>query len=373
MRKQLAIGISLLALTALGGVGESNFISDNQSGVHSQYTHFVRTSLNQFEPLSGASLDVGLPNRNSFQTVGVHFITDDDSLSFANENDFGDPTGDYCKRLGYTVTSCASGLFNSACPYNDKIYDRCCDVTYKYTSSTCSSPKKLSSDTCGGKYRCYCDTTTYPYASCNSPQIKGNSCTDDSGTRYATCTCPSGVATPYGCETYYASPCNNVCQKAYADNCRNRTSVQTPYGCESYFSDCSSKCQKAYADNCRNRTAVISSCPANADCSYFSDCKSKVQSWSCKSGYEKSGNSCINPCDNRTAVISSCPTNASCPTFADCSSKIESWSCNSGYIYWCKAPETNCTTLGYTKSASQCPEGYIKCPYNSSAVFCKDS
>ena len=53
--------------------------------------------------------------------------------------------------------------------------------------------------------------------------------------------------------------------------------------------------------------------------------------WSCKSGYVKSGNSCINPCDNRTAVISSCPANASCSYFSDCSSKIQSWSCNSGY------------------------------------------
>ena len=297
MRKQLAIGVSMLALTALGGVSENN-VSTNLQGASPQYTHFVRTSLNQtFEPLSGASLNEGLPYRTNYQTAGVHFIVSNQGADFGNDdaknNDFSDPAGETCKNLGYTVTSCETGLFNKACPYNDALYDRCCDVTYKYTSSQCSSPKKLSSDSCGGKYRCYCDITTYPYASCNSPQIKGNSCTDDSGTRYATCTCPGSVATPYGCETYYASPCNSVCQKAYADNCRNRTSVQTPYGCETYFSDCKSKCQKAYADNCRNQTAVITSCPTNANCTYFADCKSKVQSWSCNSGYEKSGNSCV--------------------------------------------------------------------------------
>ena len=335
MRKQLVIGVSILALTGLGGVSE-NYVSTKLQGASPQYTHFVRTSLNQtFESLSGASLNEGLPYRTNYQTAGVHFIVGDQGTDFGNDdaknNDFSDPSGENCKRLGYSVTSCASGLFNSACPYNDKIYDRCCDVTYKYTSSQCSSPKKLSSDICGGKHRCYCDTTTYPYASCNSPQIKGSSCTDDTGTRYATCVCPGSVATPYGCETYYASPCNNVCQKAYTDNCRNRTAVQTPYGCETYFSDCSSKCQKAYADNCRNQTAVIASCPTNADCNYFADCKSKVQSWSCKSGFVKSGNSCVNPCDLRTAVISSCPANATCKYFSDCSSKIQSWSCNSGY------------------------------------------
>ena len=320
MRKQLAIGVSVLALTALGGVSENN-VSTNLQGASPQYTHFVRTSLNQtFEPLSRAGFDLSLPNRPTFQTAGVHFIVGDQGADFGNDdaknNDFSDPTGETCKNLGYTVTSCASGMFNKACPYNDKIYDKCCDATYKYTSSTCASPKKLSSDSCGGKYRCYCDTTTYPYATCNSPQIKGNSCTDDSGTHYATCTCPSGVATPYGCETYYASPCNNVCQKAYADNCRNRTSVQTPYGCETYFSDCSSKCQKAYADNCRNRTAV--STPYGCK-QYYGDCQSK-----CEIAYSDN-------CHNRTAVISSCPSNATCSYFSDCSSKISSWSCNSGY------------------------------------------
>ena len=319
MRKQLAIGVSVLALTALGGVSENNFISDNQSGVHSQYTHFVRTSLNQFEPLSGASLDVGLPNRSKYQIAGVHFIVGDQGMNFgsaANNNDFSDPSGENCKRLGYSVTSCASGLFNSACPYNETIYDRCCDATYKYTSSQCSSPKTLSSDTCGGKHRCYCNTSTFPYTTCNDPQIKGNACTDDTGTRYATCTCPSGVATPYGCETFYKAPCSSVCQKAYADNCRNRTAVQTPYGCESYFSDCSSKCEKAYPDNCRNRTAVAT--PYGCKQTY-GDCQSK-----CEIAYPDN-------CHNRTAVISSCPANATCSYFSDCSSKIQSWSCNSGY------------------------------------------
>ena len=324
MRKQLAIGVSVLALTALGGVSENNFISDNHSGVHSQYTHFVRTSLNQFEPLSGASLGIGLPNRTSFQTAGVYFITGDKGISFGEENEFGDPTGDYCKRLGYTVTSCDSGLFNSSCPYNDKIYDRCCASTYTYTASTCTSPRTLSTDTCGGKHRCYCNTSTYPYASCNSPQIKGNSCTDDTGTRYATCTCPASNTGPWGCKEYYSAPCDTVCKAPHTDSCHLYESVATPYGCEKTFEGCSSKCEIAYKDNCRNQTAIIPSCPDDATCNYFSDCGSKVQSWNC----------------------------------------------NSGYIYWCTAPETNCDTLGYTKTVSQCTTSYLRCPYNPDKVYC---
>ena len=71
----------------------------------------------------------------------------------------------------------------------------------------------------------------------------------------------------------------------------------------------------------------------NYTTSYYSDCSSKCSAWSCDSGYNQSGSSCIknDPCDNRTAVISSCPSNASCSYYSDCSSKISSWSCKSGY------------------------------------------
>ena len=275
------------------------------------------------EAVSTADGDFRLP---SYKLAGVYFITGSNGQTFDNEakdNDFTDPTGDNCKRLGFAVTSCASGLFNRACPYNDRIYDKCCEASYTYEASNCPAPRKLSSETCGGKHRCYCDTAQYPFASCSDPQIKGNACTDDGGTRYATCVCPNPVSTPYGCETYYAAPCGSVCKKAYADNCRNRTAVQTPYGCEKSFADCSSKCEKAYSDNCRNRNAVSApygcqqvygdcqskcevaypdnchkqnavSIPSNASCSsYYSDCSSKCSAWKCNSGYKQSGNSCV--------------------------------------------------------------------------------
>ena len=281
---------------------------------------------NQSQSLEAVSTADGNLRLPSYKLAGVYFITGNNGQTFDNEakdNDFTDPTGDNCKRLGFAVTSCASGLFNRACPYNDRIYDKCCEASYTYEASNCPAPRKLSSETCGGKHRCYCDTAQYPFASCNDPQIKGNACTDDGGTRYATCVCPNPVSTPYGCETYYAAPCGSVCKKAYADNCRNRTAVQTPYGCEKSFDDCSSKCEKAYSDNCRNRNAVSApygcrqvygdcqskcevaypdnchkqnavSIPSNASCSsYYSDCSSKCSAWKCNSGYKQSGNSCV--------------------------------------------------------------------------------
>ena len=313
----------LFACTAVPADAHLTFAGTPKTDLFSSARLIDTNQSQSLEAVSTADGNLRLP---SYKLAGVYFITGNNGQTFDNEakdNDFTDPTGDNCKRLGFAVTSCASGLFNRACPYNDRIYDKCCEASYTYEASNCPAPRKLSSETCGGKHRCYCDTAQYPFASCSDPQIKGNACTDDGGTRYATCVCPNPVSTPYGCETYYAAPCGSVCKKAYADNCRNRTAVQTPYGCEKSFADCSSKCEKAYSDNCRNRNAVSApygcqqvygdcqskcevaypdnchkqnavSIPSNASCSsYYSDCSSKCSAWKCNSGYKQSGNACV--------------------------------------------------------------------------------
>ena len=293
---------------------------------------------NQSQSLEAVSTADGNLRLPSYKLAGVYFITGNNGQTFDNEakdNDFTDPTGDYCQRLGFPVSSCASGLFDKPCPYNDKFFNRCCEATYIYNSSDCKSPRKLSSETCGGKHRCYCDTAQYPFASCNDPQIKGNACTDDSGTRYATCVCPNPNNGQWGCKEYYTSPCNSVCKTPYADCCHLKTSVQTPYGCEKTYDCCSSKCEKAYSDNCRNRNAVIAKCPDNATCTYFADCKSKVQSWSCKSGYKQSGNGCVcaTSCNN---TVTSKPANSyyttsNCTACGVSKTINTGWACNSGY------------------------------------------
>ena len=293
---------------------------------------------NQSQSLEAVSTADGILRLPSYKLAGVYFITGNNGQTFDNEakdNDFTDPTGDYCQRLGFPVSSCASGLFDKPCPYNDKFFNRCCEATYIYSSSDCKSPRKLSSETCGGKHRCYCDTAQYPFASCNDPQIKGNACTDDSGTRYATCVCPNPNNGQWGCKEYYTSPCNSVCKTPYADCCHLKTSVQTPYGCEKTYDCCSSKCEKAYSDNCRNRNAVIAKCPDNATCTYFADCKSKVQSWSCKSGYKQSGNGCVcaTSCNN---TVTSKPANSyyttsNCTACGVSKTINTGWACNSGY------------------------------------------
>ena len=84
-------------------------------------TSLIDTNQSQsLEAVSTAGGDFRLP---SYKLAAVHFIVGDQGLTF---NDFGkqnfdDPSNDYCQRLGFAVSSCASGLFNRACPYNDKI------------------------------------------------------------------------------------------------------------------------------------------------------------------------------------------------------------------------------------------------------------
>ena len=270
----------LFAYTAVPADAHLTFAGTPKTDLFSSARLIDTNQSQSLEAVSTADGNLRLP---SYKLAGVYFITGSNGQTFDNEakdNDFTDPTGDYCQRLGFPVSSCASGLFDKPCPYNDKFFNRCCEATYIYSSSDCKSPRKLSSETCGGKHRCYCDTAQYPFASCNDPQIKGNACTDDGGTRYATCVCPNPVSTPYGCETYYAAPCGSVCKKAYADNCRNRNAV---------------------------------SIPSNASCSsYYSDCSSKCSAWKCNSGYKQSGNSCIQDCPIGAILYSdrTCSTNS---------------------------------------------------------------
>ena len=273
-------------------------------------------------------------------------------------DDFYIDTTNQCLNEGFVRQNCNSvQTIDGVCPYNsayglgckclpdliscpagqigvgescDEMYASCeCDPALV----ACSAKENGTGAECGGKYQsCVCKPEyQYTSSNCSYPRsVSGDSC----GGQYTDCVCPAGVdEEPYGCAEYYPSPCSSVCKVAYSDNCHiresvnvpyycekywddcpskcevaaadnciNRTAVSTPYGCESYYGDCSSKCQTAYGDNCRNKTAV--SVPDNAHCtSYYSDCSSKCSAWSCDSGYNQSGNSCVQTCN----YSSQCP------------------------------------------------------------------
>src|SRR5699024_8823985 len=106
---------------------------------------------------------------SSFKLAKVHFVVDTaDKIGFDDiEQSFDHNNAQRCKDLGFAQTAaCAANQFKARlCPYDDAYYDRCCDNDYKYTKGECSYPNTISSTSCGGKYKCYCDTTLYPYTS----------------------------------------------------------------------------------------------------------------------------------------------------------------------------------------------------------------
>ena len=298
----------------------------------------IEKNQNRFE-FGPQTLSLELPDAGSVSVknfpklASVHFLTESNSLQF-NVPAFEDTSVQNCKYLGYTKTSCSSGNPSVFCPYNNAYFKECCDASYKYTADSCTYPNTISKTSCGGKYQCTCDTTLYPVTSCTSPQTpamgSGSSCTANGVTRYSECVCPSN----------YTETCTGQNQQGRGSGCTyNGTTKYT--ACE---------CKPGYNQTCTELGPVTPSdyCQMNG-IKYYNNCKT-----------------CENKCK-----LDSCPAGVSC-TLEDCSGKYCDVGCATGYVNWCTKPETDCAKLGYTKSVSQCSDGYVRCPYNSAAVFCED-
>ena len=296
----------------------------------------IEKNQNRFE-FGPQTLSLELPDAGSVSVknfpklANVTFITGDKQLDFGNV-EFVDPYDQICKSMGYAQTSCAAGYWKfDFCRYSNAYFKQCCADKYKYTADSCSYPNELSSDGCGGKYRCICNRTLYPVESCASPQVvSGDACTEDGKKYYSECVCPSN----------YTETCTGQNQQGRGTGCTyNGTTKYT--ACE---------CKPGYNQTCTELGPVTPSdyCQMNG-IKYYNNCKT-----------------CENKCK-----LDSCPAGVSC-TLEDCSGKYCDVGCATGYVNWCTKPETDCAKLGYTKSVSQCSDGYLKCPYNSAAVFCED-
>ncbi len=315
-------------------------VNNNQTGGLSNNPDatLIEKNPNRFE-FGPQTLSLELPDAGSVSVknfpklASVHFLTESNSLQF-NVPAFEDTSVQNCKYLGYTKTSCSSGNPSVFCPYNNAYFKECCDASYKYTADSCTYPNTISKTSCGGKYQCTCDTTLYPVTSCTSPQTpamgSGSSCTANGVTRYSECVCPSN----------YTETCTGQNQQGRGTGCTyNGTTKYT--ACE---------CKSGYNQTCTELGPVTPSdyCQMNG-IKYYNNCKT-----------------CENKCK-----LDSCPAGVSC-TLEDCSGKYCDVGCATGYVNWCTKPETDCAKLGYTKSVSQCSDGYLQCPYNSAAVFCEE-
>jgi len=315
-------------------------VNNNQTGGLSNNPDatLIEKNQNRFE-FGPQTLSLELPDAGSVSVknfpklASVHFLTESNSLQF-NVPAFEDTSVQNCKYLGYTKTSCSSGNPSVFCPYNNAYFKECCDASYKYTADSCTYPNTISKTSCGGKYQCTCDTTLYPVTSCTSPQTpatgNGSSCTANGVTRYSECVCPSN----------YTETCTGQNQQGRGTGCTYKGTTK--------YTAC--ECKPGYNQTCTELGPVTPNdyCLMNG-IRYYNNCKS-----------------CENKCK-----LDSCPAGVSC-TLEDCSGKYCDVGCATGYVNWCTKPETDCAKLGYTKSVSQCSDGYLQCPYNSAAVFCEE-
>ena len=300
MRKLLAIGLSLLALTALGGAKES-FVSILQED--HQYTHLVETSqIKTFGPFVGASLFTDLPERPFSKIASVHFIVGDrGDIFFDSIGNIGfqDTSEKNCQKSGYTRTSCSSGVPASFCPYDSTYFKECCDAKYKYNKNECSYPKTISGDSCGDKYMCYCDRSLYPETKCVSPMVAegGESCVEDGVTYYKQCVCPS----------QYSQICGDQNQQGVGEGCTQNGVT--------YYTSC--QCKSGYTMTCSDLGPVTPTdyCLLKG-IKYYNNCKT-----------------CENKC-----TLASCPTGNICE-YEDCSQKYCAIGCATNYKdvdnYWC--------------------------------------
>lgn len=267
--------------------------------------------------------------------AAVNFITGNRQLEFGGV-DFEDNTPEQCKLLNYDKTECEEGLISAdRCPYNSTYFKSCCDPAYKYNKKDCSYPSTISGDSCGGKYMCYCDRSLYSVTSCDAPQVvsAGDSCTEDGTVYYARCECPAS----------YNQICTEQNQQGSGTGCTQGGTTKYT-GCE---------CKAGY----------------NLTCSGEGGSPAKPTDYCLMNGV-KYYNSC-KTCLNRCTVAEADKQEGVVYEYEECSKKYCAIGCATNYVNWCTKPVTDCTSLGYTKSVSQCPDGYLTCPYNAAAVFCE--
>lgn len=247
----------------------------------------------------------------SYKTAAVCFLgfgeCGDGSFSKSDE-DFTVDTVKQCQNEGYTITSCAAPQYPSGqCPYNSNYYASCKDDTAR-------ACKEAGYDT-----------------SCNDGYIKDSS-----------------QICPYN-SSYYKCKCNP---------CDGYTYTQAQATADGYVADGS--CNSCGTTKYKRK---------NNPCTGFltCECGGQIGTSTCKSGSVTKYAVCKTCCENKCSETT-CPAGYVCE-LETCSNKYCITGCAVNYTNWCTLPITDCGTLGYTKTADQCPDGYLKCPYGDT-VFC---
>ena len=285
--------LCLCAFFATGQVLASDIPSGQSSDLGASASYLTLSDMNQNQAFRSK------PNLFRYpQFAKVHFLVDkSDAMGFDySEQQFDLENATKCQELGFKteVSTCTTAGQNAGqlCPYDTSYTNICCGIEYKYKKGECSYPRTISSASCNNKYKCYCDTTLYPYTTdnCASPYVLADKCVDDSGSHYAECACPSyykpcdssnnlvgiGTACTRNGETVYEA-CE--CKSDYKYVCEQFGPTRPNDYCLSglkYYTECKT---------CGDLGFVEGVCPAGIDCS-FEQCSGKYYpTGKCTLGY----------------------------------------------------------------------------------------
>ena len=268
-------------------------------------TH-IYTSTTLTKPASSfAQLD------KSYKIAGVCFLGTGrcSDISFGSgDQDYTLDTAEQCKNEGYKITSCVlpSYLYDQ-CPHNDKYYKSC-------QTDTDRACKEAGYDT-----------------SCEDGYVKDEA-----------------QICPYN-SSYYKCKCNP---------CDGYTYTYAEATASGYVAD----------GSCNNCGTTKYKRKENPCSGYLTcECGGEIGTSTCISGTKTKYKVCKTCCEYRCSQPT-CPTGYICEKEA-CSNKYCITGCAVDYTDWCTQPITDCGALGYTKTADQCPNGYLKCPYGET-VFC---
>ena len=316
----LAVGIS-----PTGARADISTIIDDEKLIFTLHTHLYSSSK-------------GLPSSDEFQTAAVCFISDTSDCSDYKTNeknpDYNLNDAERCRKEGYGLSSCAEGeIPEGFCIYNSNYFARCvCPSGYK----TCEAPYYGVGAACGNKYA---------------------SCAED---------------TERACKELN-SEFTNTCQDGWKINPNNTCKYDTDYGtccnlCSGYDYTTIPEGYVQDGDTCTDCNGTVKYKIKINPCEGFQDCGSMggdAGAKTCMSGSQIKYDNC-KPCPNQ-GTLSSCPTGSVCQ-LEECSGLLYVTGCKSGYTNFCTKPTTNCTALGYKKTA--CSGKTLKCPYNSAYVLC---
>ena len=288
--------------------------------------------------------------------------------------------------------------------------DCVCKSDFKYTEENClaSAGKKLSGRNCNGKYEnCVCKQTVtvstgekcdlYCENACVEKSCKpsvslgtGEECSEHCASSSGTCTAKkckasvsyntskgeycaekcasnSGVCTKKGCNKICkdkftgSAPTNGYITTENCSDCSGSYTIKTGWACNSGYHKSGSSCIADCTRTCYD--SYTGSLPANAQyttksCSDCSGSYTIKTGWSCKSGYTKSGNSCVcaTTCKDKvtTKPANSYFVRVNCYACGVSKTINDRWECDSGY----KKSGTSCVSTCTGGAITLCTATY---------------